>query len=147
MNHNGMLYTSVLCYHAQNCVVTVVNGSQIETGFLQISNYDIQTKCRLWSTCIQDFRAFTLHGDLVTSYGDIDLGPHWLRELSDGTKPSAEPMLTFYQCDFVAFTRVVFHRKCPRNLSWIWVWKFYPGGILVLPCPSGDRIVSALYLL
>ena len=44
------------------------------------------------------------HCGLVTSYGDRDLGQHWLRchhsgngLLSDGTKPLPKPMLTDHQ--------------------------------------------------
>ena len=39
------------------------------------------------------------HRGLVTTYGDIDLGQHWLRQwpVADGTKPLPDPMLTNHQ--------------------------------------------------
>ena len=39
------------------------------------------------------------HCGLVTPYGDINLGPHWLSNglLPDGSKPLPEPILTFHQ--------------------------------------------------
>ena len=43
--------------------------------------------------------------------------------LPDGTKPLPEPILTNHKWGLVAFTWEQFHRKCPRYLSLIWVWK------------------------
>ena len=44
--------------------------------------------------------------------------------LPQGTRPLPEPMLTYHQWDPVSFTWVQFHRKCSRNVSLIWVWKW-----------------------
>ena len=51
------------------------------------------------------------------SYGNIDLGQHWLSNglLPDGTKPLPEPMLTCHQRCFGAFTG----EQCHEKDSWI----------------------------
>ena len=58
----------------------------------------------------------------MTSYSDIDLGPHWLRPVM-AWYGTSEPMLTtcIHKRGLMAFT--LFHRKCSRYRSLIWVWK------------------------
>ena len=66
------------------------------------------------------------HCGLVTPHGNINLGRHWLKNgmLPYGTKPLPEPESANHQCGPVAFTWGKFHRKYPRYLSLILVWKW-----------------------
>ena len=69
----------------------------------------------LWSsddTLRHRSRSILLH-NIIISYG----------LLHDGTKPLPELMLTDNQRGLVAFSWGQFHRKCPRYISLLWVWK------------------------
>ena len=83
-------------------------------------NYISELKTLTRDTLYWDMRCLlwilTLCG-LVTPYGDIDLGQHWLKVMAWCRQPLPEPMLTEHQCGLVAFSWGWFHKKCSRYIS------------------------------
>ena len=68
-----------------------------------------QSICRWFQTLWRPCDASLTHCGLITPYGDIDLGQHWLR--LDGTKPLPEPILTNHQCGPVTIIWGQYHKR------------------------------------
>ena len=85
----------------------------------------IETYAKYRPFC-SDLKVLT-HCDLVTSYGDKDLGQHWLDNglLTDGTKPLPEPRLTDHQWSPVTFILGQFHMRCLNLQLLKSVWKLH----------------------